>query len=195
MVADDFPLVLDILAQTLGAIEGFDVISCVTTSAQIMPVLQRDRPGVALLSASMTNFDCVPTLTQVRRTVPSCGVAIIASRPSRAMVNQAISAGALSVVARNSRLPQLVGAIRGVAAGCLTLDPALVPESNSSMQLTERERDVLSLTATGASAKEIAAQIFLSVGTVRNISSASIQKLKARNRFDAARIAQEKGWL
>ncbi|MGL5828659.1 MAG: response regulator transcription factor [Angustibacter sp.] len=195
VIADDYPLVLDIFSQTLGSVEDFDVVGGVTSPADIMPTLRRDQPSVVLFGMSAAHFECVPTIERVRRDMPDCGIALIVPRPTQALIDRAISAGALSVIARNSRLSQLIGAIRGVAAGCLTLDPALLPISGNHVGLSDRERHVLSLTATGASVKEIAAELYLSVGTVRNLSSAAIQKLQGRNRFDAARIAMDQGWL
>ena len=61
--------------------------------------------------------------------------------------------------------------------------------------LSDREREVLRLTAGGAPIREIAAELYLSPGTVRNLSSSAIKKLEGRNRFDAARIASTRGWL
>jgi two-component system response regulator DesR len=131
-----------------------------------------------------------------KQALPTSRIAFIATKPTRALVERAVEAGALTVVPKHARLSQLVGAIRGVAAGCLTIDPDLIGGSGSKAQtLSHREREILSLTASGASVKEIAKELFLSAGTVRNLSSAAIRKLNGRNRFDAARIAYEQGWL
>ena len=77
------------------------------------------------------------------------------------------------------------------------VDPnlALTALSEGANPLTERERDVLRASRSGATIAEIADALFLSQGTVRNHLSAAIQKLDAQNRIDAARIAEDKGWL
>jgi two-component system response regulator DesR len=76
------------------------------------------------------------------------------------------------------------------------IDPELAAEAlGEADPLTDRERQVLRLTSRGLSTGDIAAELGLSPGTVRNYLSESIDKLRASNRFDAARIAREKGWL
>jgi two-component system response regulator DesR len=196
VVADDHALVLDALAETLHSVPGFEVVGRVDDSAQIISTALRVLPTVAVLSMGLTGCDCLALAKELRRTVPTCRIAFIAARPTRALVDRAVEAGALSVIPRHARLFQLVGAIRGVAAGCLTIDECLIDGRHSSSQsLSIREREILSLTASGAPMKEIAKELFLSVGTVRNLSSTAIRKLNGRNRFDAARIAYERGWL
>lgn len=112
------------------------------------------------------------------------------------MVDRAVAAGALGIVPKNARLPQLITTLMGVAGGCLTVDPALMrPPTTGESALSVREMDVLRLTAGGATVKEIAGELYLAAGTVRNLTSAAIKKLGGRNRFDAARIASEHGWL
>ena len=92
---------------------------------------------------------------------------------------------------------QLAGAIRRVVAGERVIDPdlALTALGEGGNPLTQREREVLAASAHGASIAEIASALFLSEGAVRNYLSEAIQKLEARNRVEAAHIAQEKGWL
>ena len=76
------------------------------------------------------------------------------------------------------------------------IDPNLFdPLGSAGRVLNEREREILRLTALGSPIKEIADQMFLAPGTVRNLTSALIKKLSGRNRFDAVRIARERGWL
>jgi len=92
---------------------------------------------------------------------------------------------------------ELVAAIRRVAAGERVLDPglALTALSEGDNPLTPRERDVLSAAVDGATIADIAARLRLSKGTVRNHLSVAIQKVGGRNRVEAARLAEEKGWL
>lgn len=196
VVADDHALVLDAFAATLRAVPGFEVVGLVNGSQHVVSTVQLVRPTIAILTMGMAGVDCLHLAEEVRRTDPGCGLALIAAKPTRALVDRAVKAGVLSVIPKHARLSHLVGAIRGVAAGCLTLDPELISAPDSKAQvLSNREREILSLTVGGASVKEIAKQLFLSSGTVRNLSSTAMRKLKGRNRFDAARIAYEQGWL
>lgn len=196
VVADDQALVLDAFAQTLGTVQGFEVVGLVNGCQHLTSAVHNLRPGVAIVNAGMAGENCMEMAKDVRRTLPSCGVVLVAAKPTRDMVDRAVEAGALSVIPKHARLTSLVGAIRGVAAGCLTIDPVLIGAPDSKAQaLSHREREILSLTVGGASVKEIASQLFLTCGTVRNVSSAAIKKTQGRNRFDAARIAYEQGWL
>jgi two-component system response regulator DesR len=92
---------------------------------------------------------------------------------------------------------QLADAIREVHAGLRVIDPGLAAEAiaDGVSPLTERERDALSAGRNQATAAEIAGQLYLSEGTVRNYLSSAIRKLRARNRAEAVRIAVEKGWI
>jgi two-component system response regulator DesR len=92
---------------------------------------------------------------------------------------------------------ELAEAIRRVHAGLRAIDPALAAEAWSADEdpLTDRERSILQRAADGRSSAEIAADLRLSEGTVRNYLSEAIAKLGAANRIDAARIARARGWL
>jgi two-component system response regulator DesR len=196
VVADDHALVLDAFAETLRGVPGFEVVGLINGAQHVVSTVGLVRPTVAILNMGMVGIDCLQLAKEVRTAQPRCGVALIAAKPTRALVDRAVEAGALSVIPKHARLAHLVGAIRGVAAGCLTIDPVLIGSSATTVQtLSHREREILSLTVSGASVKEIAKELFLSAGTVRNLSSAAMRKLKGRNRFDAARIAYEQGWL
>src|SRR5215208_4441629 len=88
-------------------------------------------------------------------------------------------------------------AIHGVVEGKRVVDPALAAAalSEGDNPLTEREREVLAASEGGATIEDIAARLYLSEGTVRNYLSTAIKKLGARNRVEAARLAERKGWL
>jgi two-component system response regulator DesR len=79
----------------------------------------------------------------------------------------------------------------------VVIDPklALAALAEGTSPLTSREREVLALSVRGASVEEVARSLHLSNGTVRTYLSIAIQKLNARNRIEAARIAEDKGWL
>jgi two-component system response regulator DesR len=196
VVADDHALMLDAFAETLRSVPGFEIVGLVNAAHQVVSTIQLVRPTVTILSMGMSAADCLQLTKEICQAPHRCGVALIAAKPTRALVDRAIEAGALSVIPKHARLTHLVGSIRGVAAGCLTLDPVLIGTPHTTRQtLSHREREVLSLTVGGASVKEIAKELFLAPGTVRNLSSTAMRKLKGRNRFDAARIAYEQGWL
>jgi len=100
-------------------------------------------------------------------------------------------------VVKDSPADRLARTIRQVLSGQRVIDPELAAAalSEGASPLTPRERDVLAASQDGATIAEIAAALYLSEGTVRNYLSACIQKTGARNRTEALRVAEERGWL
>ncbi|WP_394426077.1 response regulator transcription factor [Streptomyces sp. SGAir0957] len=196
VVAGDHQLVLEAFAETLNSIEGLSVVGLATSCDAVLPAVERHRPTVLLLGEPTLGGKALQVAMEVRSLYPKCGVALMVGAATPSVVDRAVAAGALGVVPKNARLPQLVTTLMGVAGGCLTVDPSLLrPADAGESSLSTRETDVLRLTASGATVKEIAGELFLAAGTVRNLTSAAIKKLGGRNRFDAARIAGEHGLL
>ena len=112
-------------------------------------------------------------------------------------LRRAIESGAAGFLLKDAPADDLPDAIRRVMKGERVVDPefALVALSEGNNPLTIREREVLSVALTGARLVDIAAHLCLSEGTVRNHLSIAMQKLGARNRMEAARRAEQKGWL
>ena len=112
-------------------------------------------------------------------------------------LRRAIEGGAGGFLLKDAPADALAEAIREVNAGRRVIDPGLAAAAiaDGVNPLTEREHDVLVAAMTHATAAQIAATLYLSEGTVRNYLSAAIRKLGARNRAEAVRIAEEKGWL
>jgi two-component system, NarL family, response regulator DesR len=112
-------------------------------------------------------------------------------------LRRAMESGVVGFLVKDAPAAELASAVRRALAGERIIDPALATAalSEGNNPLTEREREVLAASAHGASIAAIADTLALSEGTVRNYLSEAIQKLAARNRVEAAHIAQEKGWL
>jgi two-component system response regulator DesR len=121
----------------------------------------------------------------------------MASSHNPCRLREAVTANADGFVVEESAPEKIAEAIRRVAAGRKALDPDLAFSALNIMAspLTPRELDVLRLAAEGAPAMEIASELYLSVGTVRNYISRAIGKTGARTRVDAIRIAEGAGWL
>jgi two-component system response regulator DesR len=112
-------------------------------------------------------------------------------------LRRAMEAGALGFVVKDAPAEQLADAVRRVARGERVVDPALAAQTLASgpSPLTGRERDVLVAAQGGATVADIARRLVLSEGTVRNYLSAAIAKTGTRNRQEAVRLADERGWL
>jgi two-component system response regulator DesR len=112
-------------------------------------------------------------------------------------LRRAIDSGVAGFLLKDAPPGQLADAVRRTAAGQTVIDPklAIATLAEGTSPLTARERDALALSVHGTSVEEIARTLHLSNGTVRSYLSIAIQKLNARNRTEAARIAEDKGWL
>jgi two-component system response regulator DesR len=145
----------------------------------------------------MPGLDGLAAAAQLRRAVPGCRVLILTTFGRPGYLRQAMDAGASGFLLKDAPAAELASAIRRAAAGGRVVDAGLAVEalSEGSNPLSERERQVLAATFEAATIADIAARLSLSEGTVRNNLSAAIQKVGARNRGEAARIALDKGWI
>lgn len=204
-------LFLDALAEALRSVEGIAVLGAESNHRHILAEVHRHSPDVLLLEDTPGSDHVLRLASAVRDRVPSCGIALMTPGSRPGAVSRAMAAGVHGIVPMDAGLPRLIATVRGVAAGCVTVAPSLIDgmggmggtdgmgraggAGGGGAPLNARESQVMRLTAGGATVKEIAAELYLAAGTVRNVASASIKKLGGRNRFDAARIAVEQGWI
>jgi two-component system, NarL family, response regulator DesR len=134
---------------------------------------------------------------ELARRLPACRVLILTVFGRPGYLRRAIDSGVAGYLLKDAPPGQLAEAVRAAAAGETVIDPklAVAALTEGTSPLTARERDVLALSLDGTSVEDIAARLHLSGGTVRTYLSIAIQKLHARNRVEAARIAHDKGWL
>ena len=197
LIAEDQRLVRGALAALLGLEGDIDVVAEVGRGDEVVARALESRPDVALLDIEMPGLDGLAAAAQLRRALPGCRVLILTTFGRPGYLRRAMEAGASGFLLKDAPATELASAIRRAAAGGRVVDQALAVEalSEGSNPLTEREREVLAATVDAATIADIAAQLSLSEGTVRNHLSAAIQKVGARNRAEAARIALERGWI
>lgn len=196
MVVEPQRLMMEALAHSLGKVPDFDLVAGVCDGTEVMAGARRLSPEVIVLSSDAFGPQTLGVVAELAREAPGTAVALCVSHPTKSFVDRALGLGVLSVVAKDTSFSCLVDAIRGAARGRVTLDPGLAQsEGKACTRLSEREREILQLTSTGASVLEIAAELHLVPGTVRNVCSTAMHKLHGRNRFDTALIAREEGWL
>jgi two-component system response regulator DesR len=197
LVAEDQAMVRGALKALLALEEDIAVVAEVARGDEVVPAAARSAPDVALLDIEMPGLDGIAAAAALRAEVPRCRSLILTTFGRPGFLRRAMEAGAAGFLLKDAPPEQLALAIRRTAAGERVVDPGLAAAalSEGGSPLTERERQVLAATDRGADISEIARTLFLSPGTVRNHLSAAIQKLGARNRSEAARIAEQKGWL
>lgn len=195
LVAEMNRLFLDAIVDLFGKVQDFEVVGTALAPEAVIDEVRRTGPVVVVLGIGGAGDHRLELARKVMEASPLSGVVLVAVRPNRVLVDRAVDAGVLSVVPTHAPMTHLVDAIRGVARGLLTLDRTLLAADPVGRVLGDREWEILRLTALGLPTKEIANQLFLSPGTVRNLTSGLIKKLSCRNRLDAVRIARERGWL
>lgn len=197
LLADDQELVRSALAALLSLEEDFEVVASVGRGDEVVAAARAQRPDVALLDIQMEGIDGLAAARVLSQEVPECRSLILTTFGRPGYLRRAMESGAYGFVVKDAPAERLADAIRRVMAGERVVDPTLAATTLASgaSPLTARERDVLVAARPGATAAEIAQKLFLSEGTVRNYLSAAIAKTGARNRAEAVRAADERGWL
>jgi two-component system response regulator DesR len=197
LVADDQALVRSALAALLSLEDDFEVVAEVGRGDEVVAAVLEHRPDVALLDIEMPGLDGLAATAAVTAQVPDCRVLILTTFGRTGYLRRAMEAGALGFVVKDAPAEQLADAVRRVAAGERVVDPELAAATlaGGPSPLTGRERDVLVAARDGATVADIAGRLYLSEGTVRNYLSAAITKTGVRNRTEAIREAESRGWL
>ena len=197
LIADDQALVRGALSALLALERDIEVVAEVARGDDVAPRALQTQADVALLDIEMPGMDGLAAAAQLREQVPGCRALIVTTFGRPGYLKRAMRAGASGFIVKDTPASQLADAVRRVAQGLRVVDPDLAAESlaQGDSPLTERETDVLEVARAGGSIADIARILHLSEGTVRNHLSSAIGKTGGRNRADAARIAEESGWL
>jgi two-component system response regulator DesR len=197
LLAEDQSMVRGALAALLSMEDDIEVVAQVSSGDAAVSAAMEVRPDVAMLDIEMPGMDGLAATAALRSALPACRVLIVTTFGRPGYLRQAMEAGATGFVLKDAPANQLAVAIRQVASGRRVVDPSLALDAltEGANPLSEREREVLLATTERATVAEIAETMVLSEGTVRNHLSSAIQKVGARNRAEAARIALAKGWL
>lgn len=197
LLAEDQGTVRDALATLLGLQPDIEVAAAVARGDEVVGAAIVARPDVAVLDIEMPGLDGLEAAAQLHERLPACKVLILTTFGRPGYLRRAMQSGVVGFLVKEAPAAQLAVAIRRAMAGERIVDPGLATAalSEGDSPLTEREHDVLAATARGQSIAAIARALYLSEGTVRNYLSEAIQKLGAGNRVEAARIAEQRGWL
>jgi len=197
LIADDQHLVRGALAALLNLEEDVQVVAQCADGDEVAAALVEHPADIALLDVQMPRQDGLRTAAELRASHPGVKVLILTTFDRPGYFRQAFEAGAHGFLVKDSPPAELVAAIRRVFCGDKVVDPqrAMLSVEASSNPLTGREREILSLAASGSPVSQIASAVHLSVGTVRNHLSNAIGKTCTANRIEAARYAREMGWI
>jgi two-component system response regulator DesR len=197
LLAEDQAMVRGAIASLLELEGDIEVVAQVDSGPAAVAEARMLKPDVALLDIEMAGGDGLTAAAQFRRELPDCRVVILTTFGRPGFLRRAMESGAFGFVLKDAPATQLARTVRQVHAGERVIDPALAADalSEGESPLTPREQEMLRAARTHATVSEIAGDVWLSSGTVRNYLSSAMQKLGARTRAEAVRIAEEKGWL
>jgi two-component system, NarL family, response regulator DesR len=197
LLAEDQAMVRGALSALLGLEENIEIVAEVSRGDEVLPAALAALPDVALLDIEMPGGDGLEAAVALKESLPSCRVVVLTTFGRTGYLKRAMESGAAGFLLKDAPASELAAAIRRVMSGERVVDPGLAAAalSEGESPLTDREREVLSASANGATIEDVATMLYLSEGTVRNYLSTAIKKLGARNRVEAARLAERKGWL
>jgi two-component system response regulator DesR len=197
LIAEDQHVIRSALVALLGLEDDLEVVAETGTGADVVSKALVFTPDVAVLDIDMPEVDGLTAASDLAARLPECRTLMLTGNGKPGHLRRALAAKVGGFVLKTAPPDELIAAIRKVAAGERVLDPSLAVTAwdLADDPLTPREKDVLRLAAGGAEAAEIAEELHLSAGTVRNNFTAIVAKLNARGRTDAVRIAREAGWI
>jgi two-component system response regulator DesR len=196
VLAEDQGMVLGALA-TLLEIEGdISVVARALDGKQALEAVLAQNPDVFITDIEMPRMTGLEVAAELKRRRIRTRVVIVTTFARAGYLRRALDSGASAYLLKDRPAEELADAVRRVHQGLRVIDPELATEAWGELDpLTDRERQVLRLAGDGMASGDIAAELSLSEGTVRNYLSEAISKLGASNRVEAARIARTKGWL
>jgi DNA-binding NarL/FixJ family response regulator len=206
LICDDQAIIRDGLEMLLKLERDIEVVGLAQDGAEAVELAARRSPDLALMDLKMPGMNGVEATRRIRAQHPEIKVLVLTTYDDDAWLFDALRAGASGYLLKDTPREKVIEAVRGTAAGKTYLDPAVAGKLTGQVagephqpagviveKLTERERDVLRLLARGLSNPEIAAQLHLSEGTVRNHVSAIFTKLNVSDRTQAAILAIKHG--
>jgi len=202
LLAEDQTMLRGALAALLELESDISVIANAPNGREALRLARQHAPDIVITDIEMPEMTGLELAAALKDSAPSAGakpprIIILTTFARAGYLRRALDAGARGYLLKDSPASELAEAIRRVHAGLRAVDPALAAEAWSAEDdpLTDRERQILQRAGDGRTSADIAAELHLSEGTVRNYLSEAIAKLGAANRVDAARIARSRGWL
>ena len=197
LIAEDQSMVHGALRALLELEEDLAVVAEVGRGDEVVDAAREHRPDVALLDIEMPGCDGIEAARALAGAVPDCRAVVLTTFGRPGFLRRAMEVGAAGFLVKDAPVAELARAIRAVVAGERVIDRDLAAAALAlgATPLSAREADVLREAADGATVADISRRLFLSEGTVRNYLSSAIGKTGARTRVEAARVAEEKGWL
>jgi len=196
VLAEDQAMVRGALSALLGLEPDIEVLGAAADGEAAWRMLQQLQPDILVTDIEMPGLSGLELAQRIARHDLPIKVVIVTTFARSGFLRRALDAGVCGYLLKDAPAEKLADALRQVQHGGRAIDPQLALDAWSQADpLNDRERQVLRLSGDGRSASEIATQLGLSHGTVRNYLSECIGKLGVANRIEAYRLARQKGWL
>lgn len=195
VIAEDQGMLLGAMKSLLNMEEDMEVVGLAHNGEEAVKLVREMKPDICIMDIEMpvkTGLDAAEILKD-----DNCKIIILTTFARSGYFERARKAGVRGYLLKDSPIEELVNSIRVIMDGRRIYAPELVDfvyEDDSENPLTDRESQVLDLVAEGKTTKEIAAELFLSAGTVRNYISTILDKLGVGNRIEAIQRFRDKGW-
>jgi two-component system, NarL family, response regulator DesR len=194
VIAEDQRMVLGALGSLLSLEDDMEVVGMANNGVEALSLVKNYQPDVCIMDIEMPEMTGLEAAEQLKET--PCKVIILTTFARTGYFKRAIKAGVSGYLLKDSPSEELADSIRGIVAGKRVYAPELMDDLyGEENPLTGREKEVLELVADGKNTKEIAEQLSLKAGTVRNYISTILDKLEVKNRIEAITQSKEKGWF
>ncbi len=207
-LADDHPIVLAGIKALIVTDENLEVVGEARDGRLALRIATELNPDIAVLDISMPGLSGIKLAEQLRLACPNCKLVALTVHEDRGYLRQLLEVGVVGYVVKRSATDELIRAIHIVAAGGIYLDPSIAGKvvrsshqgaserpAGSVAELSEREIDVLKLTAAGHSNKAVATELEIGVKTVETYKARAMEKLGFQSRVELVRYALARGWL
>ena len=195
LVVEDQKTVLAALVALLKLNSDFEVAGGFADAAEALAAVPALKPDVVVSDIQMPGMSGLELAQALRGQAPECRVVLLSTFARAGYVQEALRLGIGGYLLKDSPPERLADGIRAVAAGRRQIESALLALDDESTSLSERDCVLLHLVREGLSNAEIGAALGLSEGTVKNLMTVLLANIGAKNRIEACRIAEKKGWL
>ncbi|MEM7407117.1 MAG: response regulator transcription factor [Pseudomonadota bacterium] len=205
VIVDDHQLVRSGLVGQLEGVDGIEVIAAIGSAEELLDKLESTAPDVLLQDLSLGEADSIALAADLMRRFPDLRVIAVTMHKERVWLERALSAGFNGYVLKDDAFEDLDYAIRSVARGGRFVSPTMLSQhadtvlgggsTNPALELTDRERDVLTLVADGLNSREVGQQLHISAKTVESHRARISEKLGFRNVADYTKFALRNGWI
>lgn len=194
VIAEDQQMLLGAFGSLLNLEEDMQVVGKASNGEEAVLLVKKFQPDICIMDIEMPGKSGLEAAEELKGL--GCKVIILTTFARTGYFQRALKAGVSGYLLKDSPSEELASSIRNVMAGRRIYAPELMDDMyGEENPLTDREKEVLELVADGKNTKEIAEELSIKTGTVRNYISIILDKLEVKNRIEAITQSKEKGWF